>query len=93
MATPVSNSVPLLTGSNNNNGTLTDEFISGLAQGSSWVGGTLTYSFSINDTEGNQPPWTAAYISALRLALTAWSNVANINFVESGSGTVFMSEQ
>ena len=52
MATPVGNSVPLLTSVNNNNGTLTDEFISGLVQSSSWsfAGGprVLTYSFDLN---------------------------------------------
>ena len=37
MATATSNSVDPLTDVNNNNGTLTEEFISGLVQGSSWV--------------------------------------------------------
>ena len=90
MATPTSDNIPALTLVNNNNGTLTDEFISGLVQGSSWVfvgPRVLTYSLNIND-DGNTPPnpdviggtWDAAWIAAAAAAFTAWSNVANISF-------------
>ena len=92
MATPVSNSVPLLTGSNNNNGSLTEEFISGLVQGSSWTFGggprNLTYSFSKNDTLVSE--WAQEQKSAFVQALAGWSNVANITFSEAGSGTEFL---
>ena len=82
MATPVSNSIPL-TG---------NPQIDGLVQGSSWQFGVgqhqLTYSFSLNDSVSGGP-WTSTFTNAFAQALTAWSNVANISFVEAGSGTVF----
>ena len=84
MATPVSNSIAL-TG---------NPFVDGLVQGSSWQFGggphTLTYSLSLNDTPvgGN---WTQRSDMAVAViqAAAAWSNVANISFVQSGSGGVF----
>jgi Ca2+-binding RTX toxin-like protein len=82
MATPVSNSVPL-TG---------NPFVDGLVQGGSWQFGgaphVLTYSFSVNDTP-NGGPWTPGLTTAFTQALAAWSDVANITFVEQGSGGVF----
>jgi len=101
MATPVSNSVPLLTAANNSNGTLTDEFISGLVQGSSWTFGggprVLTYEFTLNDyVDADEPDGPAPGPGdtwaenpnlkvAFQQAFAAWSNVANISFVEHGS--------
>lgn len=88
MATPVSNSVPLLTGSNNHNGTLTDEFISGLVQGSSWTFGggprTLTYSFDLN-FDGPIQAWPESWTNALAKAFSAWEAVANVKFVLAGT--------
>ena len=93
MATPVSNSV-ILPAVNGSNGTLTDEFINGLVQGGAWQFGAgphvLTYSLSLNDTPGNQPVWTAAQAASIQLAFQKWADVANISFVESGSGTEFL---
>lgn len=81
MATPVSESIGL-TG---------NPFIDGLTQGGAWQAADhqLTYSFSINDTIGNQPSWTPALKQAVVNALGVWSSVANLSFVEVGSGTVF----
>ena len=82
MATPVANSIPL-TG---------NPLVDGLVQSSSWQFGgdphVLTYSFSVNDTP-NGGPWTLALSTAFTQALTAWSNVADITFVQQGSGGVF----
>src|SRR6188474_2335534 len=82
MATPLANSVPL-TG---------NPLIDGLVQGSSWQFGggphVLTYSFSNNDTP-NGGPWTFGLSTAFTQALREWANVANITFVEQGSGGVF----
>ena len=88
MATPVGNSVPLLTSANNNNGTLTDEFISGLAQGGSWTfdGGprVITYSFDLN-FDGTTQTWTTEWMNAVASAFGAWQSVANIQFVQAGT--------
>ena len=82
MATPVSNSVAL-TG---------NPFIDGLLEGGSWQFGdgphVLTYSFSL-DNVNSGGPWTPSLSGAFNQALSAWSNVANITFVEQGSGGVF----
>ncbi|MDZ4251029.1 MAG: M10 family metallopeptidase C-terminal domain-containing protein [Sulfuritalea sp.] len=82
MATPADNVVPL-TG---------DPLIDGLTWGSAWQfddgSHVLTYSLSLNDNP-NGGEWTTEMSDAARRALTAWSDVANISFVESGSGTVY----
>ncbi len=84
MATPTDNSVPL-TG---------DPLKDGLLQGSSWVFGSdphaLTYSLSLNDSAIGGP-WSSSSItsSLVQYAFTQWSNVANVTFTESGSGTPF----
>ena len=89
MAAPVANSVPL-TG---------NPLIDGLVQGSSWQFGggpqTLTYSLSLNDLQpGGSGPisWATRpdMAAAVAQALAAWSNVANIAFVQQGSGGVFL---
>ena len=86
MARPVSDSVRL-TG---------DTRIDLVTQGSSWSFGdgprVLTYSFSLTD-EAYKPTWTGAQKTAFRQALAAWSDVANIKFVERGSGGVFLNSQ
>jgi Ca2+-binding RTX toxin-like protein len=88
MAIPIADSVPLLTRSNNHNGTLTEEFISGLVQGGSWTFGdgprTLTYSFDLN-FDGPAEAFTQGWMTAIDKAFQAWENVANIKF--SGFGT------
>jgi Ca2+-binding RTX toxin-like protein len=81
VATPVADSVGL-TG---------NSLIDGLTQGGAWQfsgGQTLSYSFSVN-TDPGDPLWGSqpALAQAFVQALQAWSNVANLNFVESGSGT------
>src|SRR6187455_2607244 len=84
MATPVSNSIAL-TG---------NPFVDGLVQGSSWQFGggphTLTYSLSLNDTPvgGNWVQRSDMAVAVIQAA-AAWSNVANISLVQSGSGGVF----
>jgi serralysin len=100
VATAASNSVSLPP-VNGSNGSQTDEFINGLVQGGSWQFGNeprnITYSFNLNfdlDTAGNFIPgrggnWTGAFVNAVNLALEAWSNVANISFVNITSGTYF----
>jgi Ca2+-binding RTX toxin-like protein len=94
MATPVSNSValPAIDGGN---GTLTDEFINGLVQGSSWQFGggprTLTYSFNLNDGPGGA--FTGVFIDAVNRALAEWSNVANISFQNIASGSFYYESQ
>lgn len=82
MATPTDNLVPL-TG---------NALIDGLTWGAAWdfAGGahTLTYSLSLNDNT-NGGAWSVALLDAVRRALAAWSNVANLSFGESGSGGVY----
>ncbi|MDK9704684.1 MAG: M10 family metallopeptidase C-terminal domain-containing protein [Sulfuritalea sp.] len=83
MTTPVDNLVPL-TG---------NPLIDGLTWGAAWqfdgTAHTLSYSLSLNDTLTMQPPWTPALTDAVRRALMEWSNVANLTFVESDSGTIY----
>ena len=66
--------------------------IDGLTWGAAWQFGggaqVLTYSLSLNDNP-NGGAWNTTMSNAVRAALAAWSNVANISFVESGSGTVY----
>ena len=94
MATPVSNSValPAIDGGN---GTIADEAINGLVQGSSWQFGggprVLTYSFNLNDGPGGA--FTSSFIDAVNRALVEWSNVANINFRNVASGTLYFESQ
>ncbi len=84
MATTVANLIPL-TG---------NPFVDGLVQGSSWQFGggehTLTYSLSINDTPigGNWVQRSDMAVAVMQ-AMTAWSNVADVSFVQAGSGGVF----
>jgi Ca2+-binding RTX toxin-like protein len=81
VAIPVADNIPL-TG---------DRRLDYLLQGSSWTfegPRVLTYSFSLNDEPGNQPAWTSTQKTAFRQALTAWSNVADIRFVEEGTGSI-----
>lgn len=82
MTTAADNVVPL-TG---------NPLIDGLTWGAAWQFGTgshvLTYSLSLNDNP-NGGAWNTTLSNAVRAALTAWSNVANISFVEMGSGTVY----
>lgn len=82
MATPADGTVPF-TG---------NPQIDALTQGSSWQFGAgpriLTYSFSLNDNPIGGP-WTSAFANPLRQVLAEWSNVANLSFVDSGSGTIF----
>src|SRR5207248_6897039 len=82
MATPSDNTVPLTH----------DPLKDGLLQGSSWQFGggahVLTYSLSLNDSS-NGGPWTPELTAATQTALAAWSNVADLTFVQSGSGTPF----
>jgi serralysin len=80
MPTPTDGTVPL-TGI---------AFIDGLTWGASWVfpgpDHVLTYSFSQwPDFTGGT--WTPAWQSAMNGALQTWANVADLRFVESGSGT------
>lgn len=85
MATPVSNAV----------GLSGDPRIDGLIQGSRWQfspgSNVITYSLSLNDTPGTPQsgPVGGFFGVAVSQALAAWSNVANIQFVQRGSGTVF----
>lgn len=83
MATPADN-VVALTG---------NPLIDGLTWGAAWqfdgTAHTLTYSLSLNDTPTMQPAWTVELSNAVRRALTAWSNVANLSFVETGSGGIY----
>lgn len=82
MVTATDNAVPL-TG---------NPLIDGLTWGAAWQFGAaphvLTYSLSLNDNP-NGGAWSTAMSSAVGAALAAWSNVANISFLESGSGTVY----
>jgi len=83
MATPLDNLVPL-TG---------NSLIDGLTWGSAWqfedASHVLTYSLSLNDNP-NGGAWNQTQADAVRRALAAWSSVANITFVETGSGTVYL---
>src|SRR5688572_21144438 len=88
MATPTDRAVPLTS----------NALVDGLTQGSRWTfapgSNVITYSFSLNDTTPSSfvtGVWTFETQTAVRRALAQWSNVANIVFVESGSGTVFTS--
>jgi Ca2+-binding RTX toxin-like protein len=91
MATATADSVALL----GNYDLLTNRFIDGLTWGCSWtVSGSpahvLTYSLSLAEsplvgTAGVQA-WTPAASEAFARALASWSNVADLGFVESGSG-------
>lgn len=105
MAIPVSNSVALLTDSNNSNGTLADEFINGLVQGGSWTFGAdprvVTYSLNINDDGVSYPDgppqpggggtWdeSPAMADAVARALSGWASVANIEFQRITSGEYY----
>src|SRR5688572_22939473 len=96
-----SNTVALLTDVRNDNGTLRDEFISGLAQGSRWSFGggprVLTYSLNINEDYTTYPPGPAqpgpggewddhpGMAQAVAGALAAWGAVADIGFQQVAS--------
>src|SRR5262245_13978895 len=84
MATPVANSV----------GLSGNPYIDVIRQGSSWdFGGgahVLTYSLSLNDRTP-VTGWSGSFQAAIQQALGAWSAVADLQFVESGSGTAFTS--
>jgi serralysin len=89
-----STTVALLTDVGNDNGTLRDEFISGLVQGSAWTFGggpqVLTYSLNINEDYETYPPgppepgpggqWDdhPGMAEAVANALAAWASVADI---------------
>jgi hypothetical protein len=89
-----STTVALLTDGLNDNGTLRDEFISGLVQGSAWTFGAgprvLTYSLNINEDYTTYPPgppepgpggeWDdhPGMAEAVANALAAWASVADI---------------
>ena len=93
---PDSSTVALLTDVGNDNGTLRDEFISGLVQGSAWTFGAgpqiLTYSFNINENYETYPPgppepgpggeWDdhPGMAEAVAKALATWASVADITF-------------
>ncbi|MBI4986109.1 MAG: M10 family metallopeptidase C-terminal domain-containing protein, partial [Rhodocyclales bacterium] len=66
--------------------------IDGLVQGSAWRFGDIphiiTYSLSLNDNP-NGGAWGAGLRDAVRGALTRWSDIADIVFVEYDSGTVY----
>ncbi|MBI5900194.1 MAG: M10 family metallopeptidase C-terminal domain-containing protein [Rhodocyclales bacterium] len=83
MATATDNAVPL-TG---------NPLIDGLTWGAAWQFGAaphvLTYSLSLNDNP-NGGAWNTTLSNAVRAALAAWSNVANISFVEVGGGEVYL---
>ena len=82
VATPVGDAVGL-TG---------DARIDGLVQGSRWIsgGGTtvITYSLSVNDNPQGGP-WIEPLRGMVLAALSEWSKVANISFVEVDSGSVY----
>jgi serralysin len=103
MATPDSESIPLLTPVNNG-GSQLDEFISGLVQGGSWTFGggprVLTYSLNINELTGTYPgtpepgdggPWSDSPGMAVAVAkvLARWSDVADIQFQRIDSGEYY----
>ena len=92
---PDSSTVALLTDVDNDNGTLRDEFISALVQGSAWTFGggprVLTYSLNINEDYETYPPgppepgpggeWDdhPGMAEAVANALATWANVADIS--------------
>jgi Ca2+-binding RTX toxin-like protein len=94
MALPLTDSVALVL--DPGNGTLTDEFISGLVQGCAWTFGggprVLTYSLNINEDYETYPPgppepgpggsWDdyPGIAEAVANALATWANVADITF-------------
>lgn len=84
MATPQDNVVSLTNNS----------LIDGLIQGSAWTFSSgprnVTYSLSINDNPSGGA-WSVAMANAMRSAFSLWSNVANITFTETGSGSVYTS--
>jgi serralysin len=99
MAIPVSNTTALLTDANNGNGSLADEFVSGLVQGSSWNFGAgprvLTWSLNINELSGSYPgtpepgpggTWQARpdLAQAVESVFSRWAAVANIRFEHVG---------
>ena len=88
MATAVADSIPLLTSSDNHNGTLDDEFISGLVQGGSWSFGggprTLAYSFDLN-FGGEPAQWSAAWKTAVNRAFNTWERFADLDFTRTGT--------
>ncbi len=71
-------------------------YVDALIWGSSWApslgqGASLTWrpvtSADTSSGTASGPAWTAFELGQLRLALQAWSNVANITFTEQNSGT------
>jgi Ca2+-binding RTX toxin-like protein len=94
LPSPDSSTVALLTDVGNDNGTLRDEFISGLVQGSAWTFGgvpqVLTYSLNINEDYESYPPgppepgpggeWNdhPGMAAAVANALATWASVADI---------------
>lgn len=86
MATPTDN-VVALTG---------NPLIDGLVQGSAWQFGNgprvITYSLSINDNAAGGT-WGSQYSLAFAVhrAFDAWAAVANVTFVETDSGSVYLS--
>lgn len=101
MAIPISNSVALLIDANDHDGSLVEEFVSGLTQGGAWtfVGPqTLTYSLNINERSGTYPgtpvpgpggAWGAEMTEAVARGLTRWAEVANIGFQRITSGAYY----
>jgi serralysin len=96
MAIPVSGSVGALVDSNDGDGSLREEFISGLVQGGAWTFGTgprmLSYSLDINEESGSYPGdpvpgpggrWEDApgIIAAVVSVLSRWAAVADIRFL------------
>ena len=65
-------------------------YIDGILWGGNQYGNTITYSFwddpslddNYDDIDTTSTPWFDYEIAATQQALTSWSNVANINFVQ-----------
>ncbi len=65
-------------------------YIDGILWGGDQYGNTITYSFwdnpslddNYDDIDTTSTPWFDYEIAATQQALTSWSNVANINFVQ-----------
>ena len=65
-------------------------YIDGILWGGNQYGNTITYSFwddpslddNYDDIDTTSTPWFDYEIAAMEQALTSWSNVANINFVQ-----------